>query len=209
MDIKVVKLQEEHSNILEKFCDECRELGYNNNSSLTAMKFNGMYDLGEIATFFGVVVNGEVAAIAGSHSLGSEELRCGFRGSALPRFQGIIKGLSKTYMTNLTWAPLMTESILDGLERGYKNFFITTSHTAHDASGKMHRTHRAMQLLSKQGILDFFKIETYYNVPQTVWKFNLHRFFKSMEAFEPIRQELNIVPYKYSLDNPIIEKYVH
>ena len=206
--IEVVKLQEQDIDILEKFCNECKDLGYNNNASIQAMKFNGMYDLGEFATFFAVKVNGEIAAVSGSHSFGPKQLRCGFRGCALSRFNGIITGLSKTHMTNLTWGPLVPEEIIDGLERGYDEFFITTSHTSHDPSGKMHRTHRAMELLAKQGILDYAGIETFYHVPQTKWKFNLSKFFKSVKAFEPVRQELNILPYKYSLDNNQIKEFI-
>lgn len=209
MEFKVIKLQEEHTDLLEKFCAECNSLGFNNNASPSVMKFNGKYDLNEVPTFFATIIDGEIASVSGSHSFTDDELRVGFRAAALPRFQGIIKGLSKTHMTNLVWAPLMPETILDGLERGYKEFSITTSHTDHDASGRMHRTHRALQLLSKQGIVDYAGIETLYHVPQTKWKFNLTRFFETVRAFEPIRQELNIVPYKYSLDNSIIKQYAH
>ena len=208
MEIKVIKLNEAHTELLEKFCNECGTLGFSNNSSLSAMKFNGKYDLDEVPTFFATLIDGEIASVSGSHSFNSNDLRVGFRAAALPRFRGIIKGLSKTHMTNLVWAPLMPEIILDGLEQGYENFYITTSHTTHDASGKMHRTHKALQLLAKQKIVDFVKIETFYHIPQTKWKFNLNRFFETVKAFEPIRQELNIMSYKYSLDNPIIEKYI-
>lgn len=205
MKIRVVKLDESHTDILKHFCNECGKLGYSNNSSLQNMKFNGAYDLGEIPTFFATLVDGEIAGIAGSHSLDSNGLRVGFRGAALPKFDGIIKGLSKTHMTNISYAPLMPELIIDGLERGYTDFYITTSHTTHDASGKMHRTHRAMTLLSKQGIVTHSGIETHYYVPQTKWKFNLSKFFRSVRAFDPIRQELNIIQYKYKPDHILIK----
>lgn len=198
MQISVVKLDESYTDLLQKFCDECRILGYTNNSNFQSMKFNNVYDLREVPTFFATMVNDEIAGVMGSHSLDNKSLRVGFRGAALPRFNGIIKGLSKTHMTNLIWAPIMPELILDGLERGYHDFYITTSHTSHDVSGKMHRTHKAMKLLSKQGILEYAGIETYYFVPQTKWKFNLLRYFESVKAFDPIRHELNILQYKYS-----------
>lgn len=207
MLLQVIKLEEHHTSLLERFCNECGEIGYNNNASIEAMKFGGTYDLGERATFFAVTVDGEIAAVSGSHSFGSKALRLGFRGCALPRFSGIIKGLSKTHMTNLTWGPLVPEEIIDGLERGYEEFFITTSHTSHDPSGRMHRTHKVMQLLAKQDIVEYVGIETFYHIPQTKWKFNLPRFFQSVKAFDPIRQELNILPYKYSATHPLIERY--
>lgn len=206
--IEVIKLEDKHLPLLEQFCNSCNELGYNNNASINAMKFGQEYDLGELATFFAVVVNGEIAAVSGSHSLGPKELRCGFRGCALPKYRNVIKGLSKTHMNNLTWGPLVSEEILDGLERGYESFYITTSHTSHNPSGRMHRTHRVLELLAKQGIVEHMGIETFYHIPQTKWKFNLTNFFKSTESFELLRKELNIIPYKYSLQNPIIEKYV-
>lgn len=208
MHIEVIKLDNSHTSMLEKFCKECGELGYSNNATLTAMKFGAAYDLKEIPTFFATLVDGAIASVAGSHSLNEKQLRCGFRAAALPRFSGIINGLSKTHMTNLAWAPLLPESIIDGLERGYEEFYITTSHTSHDASGKMHRTHRAMQLLAKQGIMEYAGIETFYHVPQTKWKFNLPRFFASVRAFDPIREELNIMQYKYNRDNPTIQQYL-
>lgn len=209
MQITVIKLNSEHTKLLENFCNECAEHGYDNNASLEKMKFNDFYDLGEIPTFFAVVVNNEIAAVAGSHSLAKDSLRCGFRGASLPRFSGIIKGLSKTHMTNLAWAPLMPEIILDGLERNFGNFYITTSHTAHDASGKMQNTHRAMQLLAKQGILQFQGINEIYHVPQTVWKFNLSKFFKTVKAFDPVREKLGIKQYRYNSELEKIKKLLY
>jgi hypothetical protein len=198
--IEVVKLETIHVPLIEQFCKECSVLGYNNNSSISAMKFGATYDLGEVPTFFGAIINGELAAVSGNHSIGSKKLRCGFRGAALPKFNNIIKGLSKTHMTNLTWAPLMPESIIDGLGRGFEEFYITTSHTDHDASGRMHKMHRVMTLLAKQDILEHHGEIEFYHTPQTLWKFNLPRFFETVKAFHPIRNELNIIPYKYNLD---------
>jgi hypothetical protein len=204
MDIRVIKLDSSHTDLLHKFCDECGKLGFSNNASLKDMKFNGKYDLGEVPTFFATLVDGEIAGVMGSHSLDGKSLRVGFRGAALPKFQGIIKGLSKTHMTNIIWAPIMPELMLDGLERGYTDFYITTSHTTHDVSGKMHITHRAMSLLCKQGILSNAGVETYYYVPQTKWKFNLSKFFQTVRAFDSIRQELNIVQYRYYSEHPLL-----
>ena len=38
--MKIELLSDDHISILEEFCEECNQLGYTNNSSLTAMKFD-------------------------------------------------------------------------------------------------------------------------------------------------------------------------
>lgn len=206
--IKIVKLDNSYRDLLLNFCHACSELGYNNNASLELMKFNGNYDLGEHATFFATIINGEIASVSGSHSLATAQLRCGFRSASLPKYNSLIKGLSKNHMNNLVWGFLIPELILDGLKRNFDEFYITTSHTDHDASGKMHRTHRVMQLLSKRNIVEYQGIENLFFTPQTKWKFNLPEFFRSIQSFTPVLEELGTQFYEFSLNHNLIKNYL-
>ena len=190
--MQIVKLSQNHTELLEKFCKECELAGYNNNSSLSVMKWGDKYDLREPANFWGLIIHDELASISGSHSIDPTQLRCLFRSATLPRYNNLIPGLSKNHMNSIPFSLLLPQQIIYGAEQGYKEFYITTSHTEHDVSGKMNRTHRAISLLSKKGIVDSVSEEVIYHIPQTKWQINVNSYANALESFSPIRQSLNI-----------------
>ena len=183
--MRVIRLSNEHLGLVNKFCAECVSVGYNNNGSLEAMKWGGKYDLPSGANYWALVVNSEIASISGSHSYSDthEELRCLFRSATLPRYQKLLPGISKTHMNSVPFSLLLPEQINWGLDEGYSEFYITTSHGSHDASGKMSRTHRALELLAKQNIVEFVRREEYYYTPQTIWRINLPRYWEAVDSF--------------------------
>ena len=77
---------------LEVFCKEAEKLGYENNSSLKAMKYDWCKERGE---YFCAIKNGKIVAVAGCHRLpevNENAWRILFRGGELPQndcFRGL------------------------------------------------------------------------------------------------------------------------
>ena len=186
----IVKLSPKHSDLLDKFNAECGAVGYTNNSSMAALKLVEGHDLPTDPQYWALIIDGEIASISGCHGYDGEGriLRCLFRSATLPRYQNLITGISKTHMNSVPFSMLLPQQIGWGQANGYREFYITTSHGSHDASGKMSRTHRALELLGRQGIVDFVRQEEYYWTPQTLWLINLEKYNWALRAFNNGRQ---------------------
>jgi hypothetical protein len=162
--VQVVKLSQSHTNLVEEFCIQCKNAGYYNNSSLELMKWGGHVDLKEPPNFWALIDNDKIVSISGSHSFGvyspeMPQIRCLFRSATLPEYSRIIPGLSKNHMNSIPFSILLPLQIIHGLENNFKHFYITTSNKDHDASGKMKKTHRAMEIIAQKRIVDFIKDE--------------------------------------------------
>lgn len=193
--LQVIKLEEEHLPLLEEFCNAARKVGYSNNSSPKKMKFGGHPDLGVMPHFWGLLKDGKLASVGGCHFWPDAErkyttLRTLFRSATLPEYDGIIPGISKNHMNSVPFSILLPFQLKYGLTNGGKDFLITTSHGEHDASGKMKRTHRALELLAKRGIVKFHREHIVYHVPQTLWRINLSAYHAALKAFHPTRESL-------------------
>jgi hypothetical protein len=190
--MRVTKI--DNKNILSDFCEKCKIVGFTNNISLETLKLKEGHDLPSDPQYWGLMVDGRLASISGCHAYdsGGRILRCLFRSATLPQYQQLIPGLSKTHMTSVPFSLLLPHQIGWGIKNGYHEFYITTSHGEHDASGKMNRTHRALELLAKQGIVDYVRQEEYYWTPQTIWALNLNRYNQALQAFKPVRQGIGL-----------------
>lgn len=195
--MKIVKLDTKHLPLIEKFCCECKKVGYTNNSTLELMKWGDKYDLPHIADYWALIKHDEILSLSGSHSFDTSDpkfpqLRVGFRAATLPQYSNLIKSLSKTHMNSIPFSLLIPYQISLGIQNGFKYFVITTSHLDHDASGHMHRMNKVMTLLAKQNIVSFEKEEIIYNIPQIKWRINLVNYLKALTSFEPCRLSMNI-----------------
>jgi hypothetical protein len=95
-------------------------------------------------------------------------------------------------MNSLPFSILLPYQIVQGLNQGIKDFYITTSNGDHDASGKMKRTHKALSLLAKRGIVDFAGDEVIYYTNQSKWKINLSNYYNALKSFHATRVQLGI-----------------
>ena len=195
MKYKVQKLDDRHIPQLEVFCKRAGEAGYKNNSSLESLKFGKQYDLLEPPDYWGIFKEDEIISICGAHLWDDEisegkSFRVLFRGAALPEYLNVIPILSKTHMNSLQFAVMMPHSIKLGLEKGCKNFYITTSHGPHNASGRQDKVHKIFQLLAKQDIIKFHKVARLFYVPQTIWKLDLGVYYQLLRNFHNTRMEL-------------------
>ena len=160
----IVKRLENTQELIE-FCEICKSKGYKNNESLKAMKF-------DFADFWGAWHNNKLVAVAGAHTLpevSQNAIRVLFRGCQI---QEVYRGLGKYHMNSIGFRdilPVQIEAYKD------KDLYITTN-VHNDASGRMNRTHKAMKLLDKDGILTYSHDTELYFTEQSVWKVNKEKY---------------------------------
>lgn len=201
----VVKLNETHIPLIQEFCNLAGQAGYANNASIEAMKFGKDYDMGEVPMFWGVIVNNRLISVSGSHHWKDEDgqptmMRCLFRSATLPGYDKIVPGLNKYHMNSLPFSVMLPHQINTGLNEGVEHFYITTSNGNHDASGKMKRTHKVLQLLERVGIVKYAGDEVFYSTSQTKWEINLDTYLEALRNFHPTRTSLEFEASREYLD---------
>jgi len=170
--MKIEVLQDKHLDMLQVFCNKCKELGYQNNQSFQAMKLLWCKSQGE---YFCAVKNNEIVAVAGCHPLpevSPTAWRIMFRGCELP-MQDTFTGLGKGDWNSIT----QREMIPKFIEYCPTDELYITTNTYHEHSnGKAARNHKLMGLLARQGILDKYGEMMLYYTEQTVWKLNIEEY---------------------------------
>ena len=168
----IVPLIDELIPELEIFCDKAKELGYTNNSSLKAMKYEWCKEQGE---YFCAIRDDDIVAVAGCHPLpevGPNAWRIMFRGCELPQTD-TFKGLGKGDWNSIT----QREMIPRFIEWCPSDELYLTTNTDHEHSnGKATRNHRLMGLLAKQGILHYEGRMILYQTEQALWKLNIDEY---------------------------------
>ena len=194
----VKKLEVIHLPDIMEFCKSAEIAGFQNNISPEKMKFNGTYDLRTVPAFWGLYDKDKIISVSGCHLWPGPKddgefkiLRSLFRSATLPEYN-IIPGISKNHMNSVPFSILLPYQIRWGKQHGCDDVFITTSHGEHDASGKMKRTHRALEILESRGIVTFFEQKTLYSTPQTVWKLVPEKYHDALTAFHSTRERLQI-----------------
>lgn len=158
---------------IEFFGHICEELGYMNNCDLKAIKHEWCQKVG--GEWWGAYYDNELVSIAGCHPF-HDGWRVLFRGvQSMPAQHG----LSKTHMTSIPWKHLLPLQ-LAWINVSDDNPAYITTNVENDASGKMNRTHKVMQNLAKQNIVEFFAQEEIYGVEQAVWRLNVDEYFKTL-----------------------------
>lgn len=191
--IFILPLDRSYINQLKEFCDISNKVGYHNNASIEQMKFGGKYDLIEIPRFWAAFYNDKIISVSGSHLLEDNTgLRCLFRSATLPAYDKMISGLSKNHMTSLPFSMMLPLQVRNGLDRGIKNFYITTSCDDHDASGKMKRTHQVMHLLEKNKIVSHCGDQELYSTVQSKWKLDLDVYLTAVRNFYKSKKDSNL-----------------
>ena len=172
--MKIVPITDELLPELHEFCNKAKELGYQNNISPKAMKYDWCKEQGE---YFCAIVNDEIVAVAGCHPLpevGPNAWRIMFRGCELPHNDNF-KGLGKGDWNSITQREMIPKFI-EWIPSD--ELYITTNVNHEHSNGKASRNHRLMGLLAKQGILDKHSDIMLYYTLQTVWKLNIQEYTK-------------------------------
>ena len=161
---------------VEQFCKDCASLNYNNNRSLQAMKYDWCIEQG--GAWWAAYEGDRIVSMAGAHPFW-DGYRFLFRGV---QTKTASNSLSKKHLTSIPWALLMPHQIayFSGVLTEETPAYITTN-VSHDESGKMNRTHRVLQLLERQGIVNFIADEEIYHVMQSVWRLDVGAYYETLD----------------------------
>jgi len=166
---------------LEQFCKDCSALGYHNNSSIKAMKFDWCIQEGG-AWWATRNNNNKIIAVTGIHPW-LNGWRALFRGAQISSRAG----LSKHHMTS--WGfhshlPLQIEYARQN-EKYPENLSIyITTNTETDNSGKMLRINKTFNLLQRQGLVDNLGRAEAYGVVQNVWLLDVKRYTEIRQTYD-------------------------
>jgi len=161
------------------FINRCGQLGWSNNNTLRAMKWKDH-------TFWGTWIDCDLAALSGVQHLpeiGDYTYRLLFRGAQLPEYNKYFSTPSRYHFNSI---PFYDHIIPQMDHCPSQSDFVITTNMINDSSGHMHRTHRVMQLLAKQGLVTLLRNEILYNTIQSVWTLNVDcylekRYYANME----------------------------
>lgn len=178
--VLIKTIEHEDLEMLQEFCNECKELGYQNNSSFQRMNLLWCKSVGE---YWCAIKDDKIIAVAGCHPLpeyNDKAWRIMYRGCELPgndTFKGLGKG-DWNSITQREFIPLMIKWIPSD------ELYITTNIDHEHSNGKAARNHRLMSLLAKQGILDNCGDMTLNSVNQTIWKLNINEYTRRRERIK-------------------------
>jgi hypothetical protein len=169
------KLSLEDKSVVEGFCKECEALGWVNNSSLKAMKFERTINEG--GGFFGITVNDKLVSVAGYQYLpqiSENAWRIFFRSATLPK-SGTNKGLHRGTGAR---GKLYINSFITELPT--KDLYVTTN-VENPVYGEITRYDRSLKIESKinDSYIEYIKEVILYDTPQTLWKLNVEKFLES------------------------------
>lgn len=166
---------------LTEFCSICDKLGWLNNRSPEALKFN------EVA-FWGTFWNRKLISISGCQyvpEISDNTYRILFRGAQLPEFNKVFSTMSRYHFNSL---PFYCHALPAMKWAGLKNNFVITTSAEYDRSGKMGRTHRALELMAKLGLVTYKGIQKVSYTDQAVWQVNVKTY---MEKRKNAKMEQN------------------
>lgn len=156
---------------LTAFVDKCNMLGYKNNNSLKAMKFDWCLEQG--GAWYGSYHNGRLVGISGVHPF-HDGYRVLFRGAQLYSIPG---GLSKLHMNCWMWRDHLPMAI----KQFDESLYITTN-TENDASGKMLKLNRLYcNHLAPEGLVEHCGEREIFYTMQNVWKLNKDVFLETRQ----------------------------
>ena len=153
---------------LEQYILECDKLGFKNNNSLKAMKFDWLLDNG---MWYGTFKDSKLIAVSGIH-LFKDGYRALFRGAQLEARP--VSGLNRYQMQSWGIAdhlPLQIKFSMDA------PVYITTN-VANDSSGRMNRIHKSFSIMEKHGqMVEYCRDEEISYTQQSIWKVNTENYF--------------------------------
>lgn len=183
--LKTYQYEQAHRDNLEKFCKDCGNIGYHNNSSLQAIKLDWCIDQG--GQFFLTYLDDYLIGISGCHPLpqvDSSVFRVLFRGVELPEHRNLFRITSKTHMTSLPFYYHLPLEVEWGKKQGASKFVVTTNWSNPDGIASMSKSHRVFQLLERQGMVScLVERMTLFETDQSVWELNLDQYNTAREGF--------------------------
>jgi hypothetical protein len=172
--MNLIKLTIEDIPLVEEFCNKCKELGWINNSSLKAIKFESTLENG--GGFFGILTNDQLVSIAGYHKLpevNQDAWRIFFRSATLP--------MSKTNKS-LHREPgprgrVFIDAFLEHIPS--KELYVTTN-VSNNEFERITRYDRSLKIASKmkESYVTFVEEIVLYNTTQSLWKLDVDTYLE-------------------------------
>lgn len=164
---------------IEKFCVECKNLGYENNSSLELMKFNN-------AVFFGAFLDDKLFSLAGLHKfpeINEYAYRCLFRGAQLPGYTP--EWSMDIFNSGIHFSQFIYMQIKHVQEFDSNAEFYITTNIDNKNAGASSRLHKIMMpRLAKKGYWDLYNDNILlYNVQQSVWRINVDKYMSDRDKW--------------------------
>ena len=171
----VIPITDELIPELEVFCQKAWQLGYTNNASLKAMRYDWCKENGE---YFCAIKDDDIIAVAGCHKcpeIHEGAWRILFRGCELPGTSPY-KGLNKGDWNSITQRDFIPKFI-DYCPS--KDLYISTN-TDNEHSGKALRNHRLMSILANQkdAYLNYICDMALNKTEQTIWQLNIGKYLE-------------------------------
>ena len=171
----VTKPITEKTSSLYDYVKQCELLGFKNNKTLKAMKWDWCLEQGGM--WHATYDNETILSITGIHPF-KDGYRALFRGAQL--FPRKVKGLNRYQMQS--WGiyahlPLQIEYASD------KPLYITTN-AKNDESGRMNRIHNSFAQMAKGGMVDYISDQQIYHTKQSIWKLNNDKYFEIRKRYE-------------------------
>jgi hypothetical protein len=159
------------------FIAQCKLFGYENNSSLKAMKWDWCLEQGGMWYGTEDFTGSTLISVTGIHPF-KDGYRALFRGAQLwPRR---VKGLNRYQMQSWGIYGHLPEQIK--FANG-KPIYITTN-ISNDASGKMNRIHKSFTVMAKGGMFEYIGDEEVFYTQQSIWKLNNDKYFEIRKRYE-------------------------
>jgi len=150
---------------VQDFIAHCDNLGYKNNNSLKAMKWDWCLENG---AWFATYKEDKIISLSGIHKF-ENGYRALFRGAQL---ESRPCGLNKYHMQSYCFAeqlPLQIEFA------GVYPVYITTN-VEHDASGRMNRVDKMFHKLAVHKLVNFVEEKEVYYTLQNIWRLNIRNY---------------------------------
>lgn len=159
---------------LNEFCERCRILGIENNSSLKNLKIDAFNDRPFKMWVAYDVDQDKIVGTAGCHHLpeiGQEFYRILFRGCILPEYRGRgSDGLNKNHLNSFLFRHATPVQIHWAKSQGGRRFVITTNV---QATGGTTSTDRLFHILEKQNVVKKLASQvTLFSTLQNIWELN-------------------------------------
>ena len=173
MKTATTRIYEADSQVLD-YIDACKKLGFKNNSSLDAMKWQWCLDTG---AWYATRKQDTIISITGVHVF-KDGYRALFRGAQIETRP--VAGLNRYQMQSYgiyDHLPLQID-FAHGVP-----IYITTNIT-NDASGKMNRIHKSFRVMEQGGMVTYMGDEEIFYTLQRIWRLNVDRYFEIRKRYE-------------------------
>lgn len=179
LNLNIRLFQDSDKPKLLEFCNTCKELGWQNNSSFDAMKLDKAY-------FFIALDKDKIVSVAGVHKLpevNEHAWRCLFRGAQLP---GYTPAWSlDIFKSGIHFSQFLCMQIKLVQEIDPKAEFYVSTNVHSNVGAKSSRMNDVMMpRIAKRGIWNL-ELENFmlYNVPQNLWKVNVANYMEARERW--------------------------